>query len=174
MLPVGAVAAEGDLHPSQFVDDGACPFECCTYREWRVERETVLHAAPQVDSRFVGRLKPEETVDALTGQVVTTPARFIVKRDHDRFRRDDSFWVYTYLGEGYFKIWRDGSMQEEQLDFSPYGGTGGDRCQESERVCWGQLDRPLKMTWWIKLRDRRGIEGWSSEQENFSGADACG
>lgn len=167
--------AASDGHPSSYVDEGACPFECCTYREWKAELDVRLHSAPKRAAAIIGTIRRGESVLALTGEVVTTPARFIVKRDHGPYRRGDRFWVYTYLGEGYFKIWRDGTMQEEELDLSPYeGGTGGDRCQESPSCCWGELDRPLKMTWWIKIRDRLGSEGWTSEHDHFSGADACG
>jgi len=173
--PLENRAAVADSHPSPYVDKGACPFECCTYREWKVERLTVLRSEPKQDGASIGRVKRGDLVTALTGNVVTVPARFRVKRDHDGYRRGDAFWVYTYVGEGFFKVWHDGQMEEEQLDFSPSADdTGGDRCQKSERLCWGELDTPLKMTWWIKLRTTRGLEGWSSEHENFSGSDACG
>ena len=172
---VGPAIAAGDGHPTTYVDKGACPFECCTYREWKVEHDAALRNAPRRDAPVVAKVVRGEAVTALTGNVVTVPARFTVQRDHGPYHRGESFWVYTYLGEGFFKIWRDGAMQEEQLDFSPYeGGTGGERCMESERVCWGQLDRPLQMTWWINLRDSHGVEGWSSDHELFSGSDACG
>ena len=169
-----AAGAAADQHPSPYVDEGACPFECCTYREWKVEHDSELRSAPEHRATVVGKVRSGETVQALTGNVVTTPARFRVKRDHAGYLQGESFWVYTYLGEGLFRIWRDGAMQEEQLDFSPYGGTGGDRCQDSDEWCWGELDEPLKMRWWIKLRDRQNVEGWTDEHENFSGADACG
>jgi hypothetical protein len=82
--------------------------------------------------------------------------------------------VYTYHGEGSFKVWYHGAMRDEDLGFSPYGGTEGDRCQVSDAGCWGALEEPLKMTWWAKLRAPTGVEGWSIVTENFSGTDACG
>lgn len=33
-----------------FEDHGACPFECCTYREWTVEEPTVLYRERDVRS----------------------------------------------------------------------------------------------------------------------------
>jgi hypothetical protein len=175
LVSLGVQGAATDNHPSPYTDAGACPFECCTYREWKVEHRTVLHAAPKGGAAAVGKVERGDSVMALTGEVVTVPARFRVKRDHGDHHAGDAFWVYTYIGEGFFKVWHDEKMEEEQLDFSPYaGGTGGERCEESERQCWGELDTRLKMTWWIKLRTSRGVEGWSREHENFSGSDACG
>jgi hypothetical protein len=31
--------------PAVYVDKGACPFECCTYRAWRTEKNTVAYAS---------------------------------------------------------------------------------------------------------------------------------
>ena len=31
--------------PVPFFDRGACPFECCTYRQWSVDKPTVMRSA---------------------------------------------------------------------------------------------------------------------------------
>ena len=58
------------------MDSGACPFECCTYRDWTAE--TTLTAYESHDPRSRGRvvftLAPGERVTALTGIVRTTVA----------------------------------------------------------------------------------------------------
>ena len=168
LVSSGVRAGPADLHPTVYVDEGACPGEGCSYGAWRVERDTVLLDKPRRGAKVVAHLRRGEAVTALTGQVTTVPARFVVKRDRGDFLRGDAFWVYTYLGEGYFKIWHDGRMQEDDLGFSPFpGGTAGDRCQDSVESCWGALDRPLQMTWWFKIRDDHGIEGWSKDDESF-------
>ncbi len=82
-------------------------------------------------------------------------------------------WVYTYLGEGRFKVWRDGAVQEEDLGFSPHGGSPGARC-ENKRQCWGELEKALKFSWWVKVRSKEGWEGWSDQPEHFGNKDACG
>jgi hypothetical protein len=172
--PGVARTEEMDGHPTLFTDDGACPGEGCSYGIWHVEHDTALLAAPEQDARVVAQLHAGEAVTALTGFVTTRPARFVVKRDRDGYRRGESFWVYTYLGEGYFKIWRAGRMQEADLGFSPYGGTAGDRCQDSTRLSWGELDRPLQMTWWFKIRDGQNVEGWSKDYESLCEEKWCG
>jgi hypothetical protein len=82
-------------------------------------------------------------------------------------------WVYTYQGEGFFKVWYKGRIYSEELMFSPYGGSTGRRCEETDD-CWGELDKELNSVWWIKIRSADGRVGWTSAGENFSGADACG
>ena len=55
-LLMTAVSASGEegVHPSVYVDEGACPFECCTYREWRVEEKTDILSSPDLQSQTVG------------------------------------------------------------------------------------------------------------------------
>jgi hypothetical protein len=184
MLPLALIGAAAlatatllpgaETHPAEYVDEGACPFECCTYGKWRVDTGTVLLAAPTRDARAVARIGAGSSIDAVGGKVITKAGRFVVKRDHDKYHRGDVLWVYTYRGEGFFRVWHAGRMHEEQLEFDPSGGTAGDRCQDSEKLCWGELDRPLRTKWWVRLRTDHGSEGWTDHPEHFSGGDACG
>ena len=159
--------------PSFLNDKGACPFECCTYRRWKTKRTTKLYQRPDVRSRQIGRAVAGSRVRALTGEVHTIPSRFVVKKPHDRYRPGDVLWIYTYQGEGFFKVWFKGRMYVEELVFSPYGGSTGQRCEVTEQ-CWGELDKELNSVWWIKIKLAGGRVGWTNEGENFSGADACG
>lgn len=159
--------------PTYFNDKGACPFECCTYGRWKTEKTTKLYERPNVRSRQIGKAVAGSRVRALTGEVHTIPSRFVVKKSHGRYRPGDVLWIYTYQGEGFFKVWFKGRMYVEELVFSPYGGSMGRRCEVAEH-CWGELDRVLNSDWWIKIKLAGGRVGWTNEGENFSGADACG
>jgi hypothetical protein len=159
--------------PRFFKDKGACPFECCTYRRWKIVKATKLYERPDVRSRQIGKALAGSRVAALTGEVHTVPSRFVVKKPHERYRPGDVLWVYTYQGEGFFKVWFKGRMYVEELVFSPYGGSTGQRCEVLEQ-CWGELDKELNSVWWIKIKLPGGRTGWTNEGENFSGADACG
>jgi hypothetical protein len=64
-------------------------------------------------------------------------------------------------------------MREEDLGFSPYGGSAGARC-EDDKQCWGELERKLEFTWWVKVRSKDGRVGWSDQPEHFGNKDACG
>ncbi len=159
--------------PKFYIDKGACPFECCTYRIWKVRKTTIAYARPDTNSPRIGWFKAGTKVVAITGEVHTVSSRFVVKKPYQRYKPGDVLWVYTYLGEGVFKVWFDGKMYKESLIFNPGGGSLGKRC-EASNYCWGELDRELKMKWWIKIKSKEDRIGWTNRGENFSGADACG
>jgi hypothetical protein len=104
--------------PKFYIDKEACPFECCTYRTWKTQKTTIAYARPDTRAPQIGRFRAGSTVVALTGEVHTSPGRFIVKKAYqgnENYRPGDVLWVYTYSGEGYFKVWFRGKMYQESL-----------------------------------------------------------
>lgn len=166
-------ATRADSPPPRYIDRGACPFECCAYRAWNTRADTVAYAGPDKKAGVVGLLKAGGTVETITGEVHSTPVRFAVKKPHAEYKPGGVLWVYTYLGEGNFKVWRNGVMREEDLGFSPYGGSPGARC-ENRGQCWGELEKELKFTCWVRVRIKEGWEGWTDQSEHFGNKDACG
>ena len=161
--------------PQRYVDKGACPFECCTYRGWTTESTTIAYERPDLNSRKVGRFKAGSKVFGLTGRVITTtPGKFVVTKDHGKYKRGDVLWVYTPLGEGFYKVWFKGKMYDQGLDVinGPFEQTIPP-CDENPS-CWGTLKRSLKLTWWVKVRSAEGWVGWTDKPENFGNKDACG
>ena len=139
------VAAHGP--PPVFIDKGACPFECCTYRQWTVTRDSVLYDAVN-GKRVVGLARKGSKVQGLTGEVRTVPLKARTKAGKEVF-------VLTYLGEGFWKTWDDGVVKQRNDD---------------------DLDthaRP-KSTWWVRIRLPNGVTGWTKAADNFGNVDACG
>jgi hypothetical protein len=169
---LSAAEIRADSPPSRYIDIGACPFECCVYRVWNTTADTFAHARPDKKANRVGLLKAGTIVEAITGEVHASPGRFVVKKWHAEYKPGDILWVYTYLGEGRFKVWGKGAMQEQDLGFSPYGGSPGARCENRER-CWGELEKELTFSWWVKVRSMEGWEGWSNQPEHFGNKNAC-
>ena len=58
--------------PIPFDEDGACPFQCCTYREWTVDWDTDLHTDRRDDAPLAFHVALNDTVTAITGVVTTT------------------------------------------------------------------------------------------------------
>jgi len=50
--------------PIPFDEEGACPFQCCTYREWSVDWATDLHADRRDDSSVVFHAALDDTVSS--------------------------------------------------------------------------------------------------------------
>ena len=152
----------------RFVDKGACPGEGCGYGETWIPRSPVsLRARPSEDSAVLAVLEAGAEVMTIGGEVHTTPSLFHVARQHGVFRPGDEIWVYTYLGEGYFRVLHNGELKEADLGFSPWGGTAGRRCEASPR-CWGTLEASLDFDWWVELRGPGGVIGWTRDTAKFN------
>jgi hypothetical protein len=119
-------AQQTKQHPATFVDKGACPFECCMYRRWKTLKNTVAYAAPDKRSKRVGTFLKGTSVRGLTGEVRTlAPGKFVIKKPHEKYKRGDVLWVYTPAGEGFYKVWFEGRMLLEEMDYmsGPYETT---------------------------------------------------
>jgi len=141
--------------PSVYIDKGACPFECCTYREWVARTDVTLLNSPS-GKKFVGRIKKGERVLALTGEVHSVPLRVIAQQDYPNagVKAGDTIYILHYEGEGYYKVWHDGKLVDVE-NFSD------------------EAKQP-KATWWVKLKTSSGAIGWTVEHGNFGNKDACG
>jgi hypothetical protein len=145
----------GQEPPKIHIDKGACPFECCTYREWVARTDATLVDRPN-GKRVVGRIKKGDKVLALTGEVHSVPLRAVANRDYSDagVKAGDTIYILHYLGEGYWKIWHDGKLVEIE-DFP------------------GKGPKP-KFAWWVKLKTSSEVIGWTIERNNFENQDACG
>jgi len=151
--------------PVPYVDKGACPFECCTYREWNVIKPTLVRASMSDTAPISFRLKAGEKVFGMTGVVITTrpgimraiKAASIGEKDLP-IRKGEQFYVLTNLGEGFAKVWFKGKIfQGEPYDDSRF-----------------EFMRQAKSIWWVKVKNRAGRIGWSRQAENFGNMDECG
>jgi len=167
----------GQTPPAPFIDRGACPFECCQYGPWVSTGEVVLHESPDTTSPVVARLAEGDSVIAEDGEVWSVPTPFVFKaavRGRESglpYAPGDTVWAVSYVGEGRFDVWKSGTVYVEDLNFSPYVGTEGTRC---ETCSHGSLVREFQSTWWVRIRTGDERVGWSERPERFSGKDACG
>lgn len=153
----GGIAASGTVPekpPSVYVDVGACPFECCKYRQWTVEEETALVDKPN-GKHTIEMLAKGESVAGLTGEVISVPVAAQADRDvpETPIKRGDTFYVLHYDGEGYWKVWFRGKptfVHQTVLEFP----------------------KP-KAQWWVKIRSSHNNVGWALSHGNFSHQDAC-
>ncbi len=160
-------------HPSLYVDKGICPGEGCSFEgSAKVLKRTTAYDNPNLRSAPRFDLSVGEVVSSLKSEVHTVAGRFVVKRDYEKYRAGEVLWVYTYLGEGNFKVWNRGKMYQEDLNFSPWGGSSGKRCELNSDYsdyysCWGELEKELEMTWWLKVKSKNGRKGWIRVDENL-------
>lgn len=167
--------------PKVYIDKGACPFECCTYRQWSVLDDTVLfdHAS---GTRPVARLSRGQSVTAVTGEVHLVPTPMKVVFAHGRFHVGDQAYLLTNEGEGMVKVWLKGTISEEDVWFvgdskwQDWGDAGGKRmtCAHPSKQCWGRIGEPPDAEWWILIKTPDGKLGWTTDHDHFGNKDACG
>jgi hypothetical protein len=151
--------------PRPFVEPGACPGEGCTYGVWQALMSVPVHES--AESVPVSKsIREGQLVCSLTGDVHTMLGHFVVERQHGAYESGDTILVYTYRGEGRFLVEFDGVQFEEDLGFSPWGGTYGTRCEHEQ--CWGRLQAALDFTWWVQVDDLSGVAGWVQGAEGFN------
>jgi hypothetical protein len=155
--------------PDHYVAKDACPFECCTYREWTVEQDTDLVAAPG-SRKVVGRAKKGTRVRGMTGEVHLEPQPVVVLRD-DNFPKDSIAFVLDYEGEGFGHVWSGSSVASVFLGVREY-------CFRVSDSCWGETLFPASArrasVWWVNIRLPNGTIGWSDQSDHFGNKDLCG
>ena len=154
--------------PVVFIDRKICPGEGCDYRgRAKVVAATRAFRLPDLRSAISFKLPLGTMVTGIDSQVHTRAGQYVVKRAYEKYRKGDVLYVYTYLGEGVFRVWHRGRMFEEDLAFSVWGGSSGKRCELDEEGCWGVLEKPTDMKWWLKVRTNNGRVGWVLVSENL-------
>jgi hypothetical protein len=168
-----------DAPPLPFEDPGACPFEGCTYREWRAHEAVKVHADRRDDSPVVFTVAQGQKVWALTGIVVTIRAgraRFdkpqhlnASPRPIDIVPGQDLF-LLTYQGEGVTKAWFQGQLYTDVDASSFINGI----CDVRPERCTGRVVDKSQTEWWVQVRNASGQIGWTREPERFDDKDAFG
>ena len=158
-------------------EPGACPFLCCTYREWTVDWDTDIHADRRDDAPVVFRAAIRDTVTALTGVVTTTKAgrataqrQVVVGSRHVPVPAGQPIYLLRNVGSGDWKIWVNGETDEQYIASQPYCASGK---QGSDECALTVVEQP-ETVWWVKVRDAQGREGWTREVDHFGNIDACG
>lgn len=168
--------------PVVYVDKGACPFEGCSYRTWVATSEVPLVDGPAGAPNGVV-VKKNEQVEALTGEVHVKPLKVTVRREFmlsaTRLRPGDTYWLLTYLGEGYYRAWLRGEIVDIDPDFGWQGKHAcaeTDTCNSEPAGGRGAFLRWARegAVWWVKIRTKAGKVGWTREASKFDGKDLLG
>jgi hypothetical protein len=168
--------------PSSFADWGACPFECCTYREWTVLSSTTLYKDRTTSSPIMFRVRRGERVMGLTGVVITIkPGKALIKKATTlgegsrkvHVGAGDILYLLHYQGEGYYKFWFQGKVYEEQMPSAPDQIIPNQSDPDNGHQYIHMISEPMTV-WWVKVKNRQGLVGWSKQTEHFGNMDACG
>ncbi len=161
--------------PSNYQDVGACPFECCTYRRWDVTAATTFYTDRSDKSAVAFRARKGERVTGVTGVVITLkPGKVMVIKATTigqtrkiRVKPGDVLYLLHYMGEGFFKIWFNGKIYENEMPPVTTSAT------KAEQEYFQVLNEP-DTVWWMKVKNSRNQIGWTRENDHFGNVDACG
>jgi hypothetical protein len=162
--------------PEKYVAKHACPFECCVFGKWSVLQTTALYASPG-SARVAGQVAKGETVEAITGEVRLRPIPVLVRfpSPHGFTAEEGSIvFLLDYTGEGHGNAWVKGKV------FDSEAASVAEQCAFPGAACWGEFilpedaGRQRDAVWWIKIKTRGGITGWTKEAKHFHGMDKCG
>jgi hypothetical protein len=147
-----------------YKDVGACPFECCTYRDWSAGKQITVFKTMSSGSAVAFKLGKGEKVRGMTGVVVTSVAGkakvlkdVTLENSKVKVKKGETLLILTYMGEGFYRFWYRGRFFEESADAAGI------------KV----LSQP-KSVWWVKVRNRKGQIGWAISDGNFNNQDQCG
>ena len=159
-----------DVKPKFYVDKDVSLVNCCQYMTWKGKERINVYERADKKSEVIGTFGIGEQVKPLIVEAHVVPSRFVVHRNHtsyegNKYKPGDVLWVFTYLGEGYFKVCFEGKLYMENLGFTYfwYKTEGFKR----KRNGWGELDNDLRIIWWLKLKGDSGLSGWSDDISNF-------
>lgn len=153
---------------SPFIDTQACPFECCKYGDWIAKSE--LELMDRVDgTKTIARVTAGEKIQALTGEVHTSPNEVEVIRDHEKYKRGDIFYLLTSQGEGFYKVWFKGEIFSEEILFPGFTEKYDFKNCDSKKIeCWGKIKNLNRNSvWWIKVKKKMEKLAGQNNQKNF-------
>jgi hypothetical protein len=84
----------------------------------------------------------------------------------------DTLGVFTYVGEGAYKLRRAGAIHANDPLREAMLATPGTGCDQ-RNACDGVMLRKPVATWWAQIRTDQGLTGWTTDTKNFDGRDRC-
>ena len=169
-------AFANNLPPSNYVDEGACPFEGCAYKEWTVNKKTNFYADRNPKSPTVFKADKGEVVTGLTGVVVTTrlgKAKVLkettVGKENIPVKPGDIIYVISYSMES-MKLWVNGHFIDNYVEMIPINEKNIS-ADYAENLAVKEIREP-KTEWWVKVQNEKGQIGWTLVNDNFDHMDS--
>jgi hypothetical protein len=148
-----------------FIEYNICPFECCQYGKWVSESRLTAYRNEGDTGTTTFSINAKEEFTAIRGNVhILQTGMAKIKETTGVLQKNDTLYILSYKGEGYYDIWYHGNVYQNAYGF----------WQDDEK--W--LIREAVTEWWIYVKTKSGKYGWlrrnAKSKEHIEGADACG
>lgn len=153
------------------IDENACPFEGCQFGKWTALRSVSLYSTWKPERKVLRRVAKGETVTALTGINITfEPIEIEVTAPIPEYglKPGDRVFGYMNRGEGVFNAWFNGYWVED-FDGNGVQDPSGSGCR---RNCQAVVRKQGRAEWWVKVKTKEGVVGWTKDSSSFDGTDA--
>lgn len=169
--------------PVPYIVRGACPFECCSYREWTAYGAIPVRAKPATSAPLVFRTRNGERIHGDSGNVIVSRLGAVVALTPFRIAgsdeqgtvipvpRGDTLYVLSYTGEGVWNTWYRGRVQMTDQNWDEPGQT---YLPGVERSPARMVQKPMS-EWWAHVTRKSGAKGWIlMDLDKVGNVDACG
>jgi hypothetical protein len=165
------VLAQEEKPKIPYIDEGACPFECCQYGTWTAESPLIAYQMEVDGPAIAFRIKPGESFTAINGNVhITKPGYVVVSKSYDGFIKGDKVYLLTYLGEGAYDLWYKGKKLDlNVLNLDKFWANVTEKA--SPLYTWSVLIRRGDgKQGWLRLKNSAKSKFWP---EKIKGMDSC-
>lgn len=175
--------------PMPYVEYDVCPFECCTYRDWKASRSITAYERwrdprnPE-RSKVAFGIQRGEVVTAMTGLVMTTKPgkarapkdgvlevgwRRFIGRPNEKLpiHAGDTIYLLVPHSQHTYTAWFGGALLDQIVPVVADPANAANAGQPFEGI-----EQPA-YEWWVRVRNDQGEVGWTDRAHDFSGADAC-
>jgi len=169
---------KAELPPDLYRSEGACPFECCTYRTWKTTEPIELLESIR-STKVVAMIAAGVSVKALTGIVDVEPEPYVALENLGALKAGDVLFFLDNLGEGHVNYWYNGKLKpdlglEQGLLFYSYENCNENAGPGSCSIRKVHPEKEYRNEWWVHIRTTDGKEGWILNTGQFDNVDACG
>jgi hypothetical protein len=156
---------ESDFDKDFYSEDGACPFEGCTYGEWSTNDSVKVFKEPKLNSDIIGDIPADTKFKALNGKIEVVPGlAFKVKEipsigytesETSKIEYNQPIYVLHYVGEGFYKVNQNNEFGYLQLPsdekiFNKY----------KSNYDWIKIEKyQTEFKWWAEI-EYLDLKGW--------------
>ncbi len=152
------------------VNEAMCPGHGRIVADWELQSRQPIYSTWKSNRTKLGDLVPKEKVTVLEGVSITqVPDRVVVTRSIPdlALKPGDIILRYDTMGE-VANIWSKG-IWHHQYDLWRTVDSDGSGCGAVD-TCDSHVVKDGVKEWWIRVRTRAGITGWTVDSKTTNGA----